>query len=344
MAPQGNAGGVLVSTDDGVRWTVRNRGLHALPVSDVAADAEGALLAGTEGQGLFRRVNPRVPPIWSRTRVGAPFTSGAVTIGEIVNAGPGIFFATVIPDPPTTNPLWRTTDGGRTWSHVTGFEDPVTVAADPQVAGTAYALTDQGFFRTVDAGESWTPLTRPPLLAFRGLAVAPSSPPGARVLYAAGAGNSALPGARVFRSSDGGASWLDVSAGFPATTLAAIAATLAVDPLDADVVYVSLGMFSHLGQLGIWKSVDGGATWAPTEVPHESLTFPRINDLVATSVPGRLYASFANPWPLFRSDDGGATWQRDSPGTVLDIAIDPVDPNRVYAATNRGVWVREAED
>lgn len=341
LIPQGlDTGGVLLSTDGGARWAARNRGFHELEASDVAADSEGALLAGMVGQGLFRLTNPRFPPIWMRTGAGAPFTQELVTVGEIVNAGPGIFLATVFSTLPTTFPLYRTTDGGRTWSFVNALQNPIVLAADPGVAGTAYALTQEGFFRTVDAGASWTPLASPsPGCFFRGLAVAPSSPPGARVLYAAGSCGFPL---RVFRSADGGASWMDVSAGLPAIEFAG---PIAVDPLDANVVYVGVGAAGGK-ELGLWKSVDGGAVWTRTGAPAA-----RVVDIVVPPVPGRVYAvigSSAGRVRIQRSNDGGATWRRwdegINPAQIHDLALDPDDPSVVYAATRRGVWVLEEID
>ncbi|HEX6900815.1 MAG TPA: hypothetical protein VF789_13905 [Thermoanaerobaculia bacterium] len=334
-------GGVLVSTDDGARWTVRNRGLYELATTAVATDAGGALLAGTKGQGMFRVANPN-GPLWSRTNVPA----GLSTAG-IANAGPGIFFALT-----DDGSLWRTTSAGASWAPAPVF-GPFQMAADPAAAGTVYALSLQRLARTTDAGASWTDLSRPPLDCFVGdLAVAPSSPPGARVLYAAGGGPGGPPASpcgtfsvlqvvpRVFRSSDGGASWVDASAGLEGQ----LAGPLAVDPLDANVVYAASGVFNSVGTSGIWKSVNGGATWTRLGAPSSN----RVTDLVASPVPGRVYAAFSPLTGIFRSDDGGATWRRWDEGIdaveILDLEIDPSDPGRLYAATDRGVWVLEEID
>ena len=345
-----DVGGVRVSTDNGARWAVRNRGLHDLPVETVGADAEGNLLAGTQGQGVFRLTNPRFPPLWTRTHAGFPFTSGSVSAGEIVNAGPGLFFTTLASGLPATYSLWRTMDGGRTWSvvPVPGLEGPFNLAADPHVEGTVYLLSHQGLARTQDGGETWTPLLRPPFGCDTGaITVAPSSPPGARVLYAAGASPDIgsfcqNPQPWVFRSSDGGVSWVDVSAGLTGNA----AGPLAVDPLDANVVYVATRGFSAANPSGVWKSVDGGATWTQTGALP-----PRVNGLMVPPIPGRVYATLEAvdiPAGILRSDDGGATWRRWSEGIgatqVLDLVLDPGDPSRLYAATDGGVWILKEID
>lgn len=312
-----DTGGVRFSSDGGARWTTRNRGLTDLRTTAVAA-GPGALLAGTLGQGLFRIVNPN-GPLWSRTQAGFPAPPGGIEVEEITHAGAGFFFATI-----SDGTLWRTADGGATWTRVTGLGGPrFEVAGDPDAAGAAWAFTSQGLFRTTDGGATWTPVPPPGFFA-RDLAAAPSSPPGARVLYAAA-------GLRVFRSPDGGLSWVQGGAGL----LGDFVNVVAVDPLDANVVYAAV--WSNTvggGQFAVWKSVDGGQTWAPTGL--RGIVF----DLVVSTVPGRLYAATLGQG-ILRSDDGGATWREWGTGfpDAQDLAVDPENPGRFYAATRNGVWM-----
>jgi photosystem II stability/assembly factor-like uncharacterized protein len=320
-----DTGGVRFSSDGGARWTTRNRGLTDLRTTAVAA-GPGALLAGTLGQGLFRVVNPN-GPLWSRTRAGFPAPPGGVEVEEITHAGAGFFFATI-----SDGTLWKTADGGATWTRVAGLGGPrFEVAGDPDAAGAAWALTSQGLFRTTDGGVSWTLLPAlPPGFVVRDLTAAPSSPPGARVLYATGAGP------RVFRSPDGGLSWIQGGAGL----LGDFVNALAVDPLDANVVYAAVWSDTvGGGQFAVWKSVDGGQTWAQTGL--RGIVF----DLVVSTVPGRLYAATLGQG-VQRSDDGGATWREWSTGllgVVNDLALDPQAPDRLYAAAD-GVWVLNETD
>jgi photosystem II stability/assembly factor-like uncharacterized protein len=130
---------------------------------------------------------------------------------------------------------------------------------------------------------------------------------------------------------------VDISAGLPYD----FAGPLAVDPLDPNVVYVGVGTFTNR-ELFLWKSVDGGATWTPTGAPRG-----RVHDIVVPPIPGRVYAAIGSQARVFRSDDGGATWRRWNeglPNRIQDLAIDPADPSRLYAATSRGVWVLVEED
>ena len=90
---------------------------------------------------------------------------------------------------------------------------------------------------------------------------------------------------------------------------------------------------SSLGARPLWKSTDGGNTWAPIDnlpfaVPQTMLADPTI--------PTTLYEASAD-LGVFKSQDGGATWTNASSGiagkNVQALAIDPVHPQILYAAT-----------
>lgn len=107
---------------------------------------------------------------------------------------------------------------------------------------------------------------------------------------------------------------------------------------DSSVVYAASPT------AGLYQSIDGGATWSfvaagPNRLeililgvdPHD----PR-HIFMAAIDPGS-HDSYAG---LFRSEDGGAHWQRIDQGlfAALDVAFDPETPGRLYAATNRGLY------
>lgn len=126
--------------------------------------------------------------------------------------------------------------------------------------------------------------------------------------------------------------------------------TLAIDPRDGDVLYA--GGVSG----GIWKSLDGGASWRATDDLMLNLS---VSTLALDPVdPDVLYAGTGEgyfwPWSMarglgiFETIDGGASW-RQLAGTVVgvpdgafhyvnDLEISPRDHERLYAATSHGVW------
>ena len=115
-----------------------------------------------------------------------------------------------------------------------------------------------------------------------------------------------------------------------------------------DTVYVGTGEAnnsrSSYGGHGIYKSVDGGKTWAASGLSNAGrigriIVHPKNPDLVLVAASGHLYSE--NPdRGLYRSTDGGKTWTRTLDHKVdgrqigaIDIAMDPSNPNILYAST-----------
>ncbi len=139
-------------------------------------------------------------------------------------------------------------------------------------------------------------------------------------------------GGGVSRSVDGGATWTRVNGGLtllPTTRTEAVA----VDPLDPLTVYVGLN-----SQPNLYRSVDGGASWsaATAGLPAGAVTAVVIDPLN----PATVYAG-SNGFGVAKSLDGGASWSDASSGLedgfctvscVLDLVLDPLDPQTLYAA------------
>ncbi len=156
-------------------------------------------------------------------------------------------------------------------------------------------------------------------------------------------------GGGLWRSTNAGRTWLPV---FDAQPVASIGA-IAVAPSNPRVVYVGTGesdMRDSIGYgNGVYRSTDGGTTWThlgldTTRQIGRVLVDPRNPDLVYVAALGHAYGPSADRG-VYRSRDGGATWQKvlftsDSVGAV-DLAIDPANPKTVYAAlwaTRRPPW------
>ncbi len=169
----------------------------------------------------------------------------------------------------------------------------------------------------------------------------------------------------VFKTIDGGATWTLASNGLPlyagSTNTHLDVVALAISPaspgtLWASVISNAVGPLPDLQRVtGLFKTIDGGATWTSS-----SSGIPSGLDVHAIEVDptdaNRLYASAmgfaAHPGAVYRSKDGGATWTvvgADLPvHSVLTLSIDPLDPQRLFAGSRRGVWtldqVPDAED
>ncbi|MBM3285625.1 MAG: glycosyl hydrolase, partial [Candidatus Aminicenantes bacterium] len=148
-------------------------------------------------------------------------------------------------------------------------------------------------------------------------------------------------GGGVWKTEDGGLSWKCVSDGFFKT---GSVGAIAVSEWDPNVVYVGMGEAPIRGNVshgdGMYKSTDGGKTWARIGLEATSQisrvrVHPRNPDLVYVAALGHVYGP--NPERgVFRSADGGKTWQRilqrDTKTGAIDLILDPSNPRVMYAA------------
>jgi photosystem II stability/assembly factor-like uncharacterized protein len=153
----------------------------------------------------------------------------------------------------------------------------------------------------------------------------------------------------VWKSDDYGRTWNPI---FDQQATQSIGA-IAVAPSDSNVVYVASGEGLHRPDLsigdGIYRSTDAGKTWTHLGL-REGAQIPAL--LVDPRDPNRLFAAvLGRPYGpstergIFRSIDGGATWQRvlykDENTGGSDIEIDPSNPNTLYAClweVREGPW------
>jgi photosystem II stability/assembly factor-like uncharacterized protein len=147
-------------------------------------------------------------------------------------------------------------------------------------------------------------------------------------------------GGGVWKTTDGGGTWKNVSDGFFGGSIGAVA----VSSWDPNVIYVGGGEETVRGNVssgnGMWKSTDAGRTWKHIGL-DESRHVPRIRihpknpDLVYAAVLGNLFAP-SDTRGIYRSKDGGATWQRihfvNRDAGAADLAMDPTNPRILYAS------------
>jgi len=153
----------------------------------------------------------------------------------------------------------------------------------------------------------------------------------------------------VWKSNDYGRTWNPIFDGQPSQSIGAIA----VSPSNPEIIYVGSGEGLQRPDLsigdGIYKSTDAGKTWTHLslregqQIPALAID-PHDPDRIFAAVLGHPYGP--NPERgIFRSTDGGSTWQKvlyknENTG-ASDVAIDPSNPRIVYAClwqSRLGPW------
>src|SRR5262252_19207 len=156
-------------------------------------------------------------------------------------------------------------------------------------------------------------------------------------------------GGGVWKSTNSGRTWAPIFDSQPIASIGAIG----VAPSNPNTVYVGSGEADMRSQIsfgnGMYKSTDAGKTWSHlgldgTRQIGRVLVDPRNANIVFVAALGHAYG--ANPdRGVFRSRDGGATWQKvlfksDEVGAI-DLAFDPQNSRLVYATlwnTRRPPW------
>jgi len=145
----------------------------------------------------------------------------------------------------------------------------------------------------------------------------------------------------VWKSTDGATTFKPVFDEQPVQSIGAIA----VDPTHHDNVWVGTGETWTRNSVsignGIYKSTDAGETWTFSGLPESErisriLVDPRASDTVYACVPGKLWSDSADRG-LYRTADGGKTWQRVLKGGNLstgcgDVAMQPGSPDVLIAS------------
>lgn len=235
--------------------------------------------------------------------------------------------------------VWRNVGpGGGGWIQA--------LACDPHNPDILYLGCDVGgFYISFDAGRTWQ-IRNEGLTDFFVECIA-VHPQNSNILLLGCEGG-------IFKSTNQGRSWEEKRTGFPAPqrySFAAPIGALCFDPVRPHIIYAGIGRprFGKGGQGAIYKSEDEGETWrlitSPGALPAQAI----VSDLEVA--PNGSYVLAATDQGLFRSLDGGQSWQKAAAlpvQPVEEIAIAPSAPQIVYVTIrttardsqpwNGGVW------
>ncbi len=256
--------------------------------------------------------------------------------------------------------VWKSTNGGADWSPVfdkAGSQSIGAIAISPKNAEDVWVGTGEpwlrndvipgdGIYHSTDGAKTWTRMGLAGTSQIARVLIDPRDP---RRVVVAALGDPFRDSEErgVFVTRDGGASWSKTLYRGPGVG----ASDLAMDPKNPDVLYAGLWRFrrsswnltSGGADDGLYKSTDGGATWARlTGNGLPAGTTGRIGLAIAPSDPKRVYALIeSKEGLLWRSDDGGATWAKTSSNTLINerpfyysrVVVDPHDENHLFSVS-----------
>jgi photosystem II stability/assembly factor-like uncharacterized protein len=265
--------------------------------------------------------------------------------------------------------VWRSKDGGTTFKPVFDKQPVQSIGAvtidpkNPKVVwvGTGEAWTrnsvsiGDGIYKSSDGGENWTHMGLPESERVAKILVDPTN---TDVVYAAVPGKlwSDSPDRGLYKTTNGGKSWTLVLKGPNPSTGCSM---ISMDRQHPKTLYAGLWDFRRKGWTfrsggdgpdapsasGLFKTLDGGATWTELGTGSGSglpaKPWGRVAVTVAPSKPNVVYAFIEAAPPkngLYRSDDGGRTWKALDrsqnmiwrPFYFANLIVDPKDENKLY--------------
>ena len=313
---------------------------------------------GTTGGGVFKTTDGGHAwfPVTDRYFGG---TIGAVEVApsnpDIVYVGGGEY--PIRGNVSHGDGLWKSTDGGRTWT-LKGLADAKHIAdvvvhpANPDLVYAAAlghvfgAHPTRGVYRSRDGGNTWDRvLYRNDSTGVVDLVMDPNNP---NVLYAGLWQAHRTPwmlvsggaGSGLFKTTDGGSTWTEITrnTGLPTGIWGNIG--ISVSGANSNRVYAIIE--AGEGQGGVYVSDDAGGSWRKTN-GESSLTQRAWYYMKIHADPKNQDVVYVNNVSFLKSTDGGKTFRAVVPrpphGDSHDLWIAPDNPSRMIEADDGGASV-----
>jgi photosystem II stability/assembly factor-like uncharacterized protein len=267
------------------------------------------------------------------------------------------------PDLAVGDGIYKSTDAGKTWTHLAGLRDGQGVpamAVDPRdenrvfaaVLGHPYGANEErGIYLSTDGGQNWTKvLSKGENVGGSEVVIDASNPD---VVYAGmwelrlgpweDANQYQGTGGGLFKSTDGGKNWKQLTNGLPKV----IQVNLTIAASATNRLYAAVAGARENGpgnEVGIYRSDDGGDNWARIttdarpagRIGGGDLPMPRVN-------PKNPDVVFVTSTVTFKSVDGGKTWAgfHGAPGgdDYQNMWINPNNPETILLVSDQGAQV-----
>ena len=331
----GTRKGAFVLEADGERkdWEMRGPLCEGFPIHDMAFDPKTGRSWAAGGSPWYGATVFRSDDLlehWEQSSAGLAYAAGedALTTVWSIQPARGSLYAGVEPAG-----LFRSDDGGETWSHVSGLRDhpsrpewqpgngglilhtivPHTTDRDRMWVG----ISSVGTFETRDGGASWTTRNRGVRTGFTPGAEPEFGQCVHKIAQVSGEPEHLIQQnhSGVYRTTDGGESWEDANTGLPSTfgfpvrTHPRDTGTAWVVPLNGD----DRGRYMPDGAAAVWRTRDGGDSWqrfsdglpqqhAYLGVLREAMDVDRLD-------PVGVYFGTSNG-ELWASADEGESWRQ----------------------------------
>jgi photosystem II stability/assembly factor-like uncharacterized protein len=358
----GYTGGGLWRTDDaGTNWRNISDGFFtssSIGAIAVAPSDENVIYVGTGehairgqsstyGDGMYRSTDQG--RTWSRIGLAASRQISAVRVHP---GNPDVVYVAAQGDRwqgSAERGIYRSTDGGRTWTQVlkgtnatSGASDLSMDATNPRILYAAFwdhqrtpwmvrsGGAGSGLWKSTDGGDTWTRLSDglPKLMGKIGVSVSPANPD--RVYAIVEAENGGL-----YRSDDAGKSWRLVNGDRLIQTRSWYYMHITADPQNADAVWVS--------NAPLLRSTDGGRSFAVVPATHGD------NHGIWVNPRDSRYVINANDGGASISLNGGKSWstQDNQPTSQFyHVAVDDEFPYKLYGGQqdNSSVIIKSRSD
>lgn len=340
---------------EGVKWRLVGpfRGGRAGTVTGVPGQPN-LYYVGTSGGGVWRTQDGG--QTWHCISDG--FFGGSIGAVAVSESDPNVIYVgegeqTVRGNVSSGWGLWRSTDAGKTWKSIglRGSEHIGRIRIHPQNPDVVYVAAMgnlwkpndmRGVYRSKDGGKNWERvLFESEKAGAVDLTLDPRNP---RIIYASTweisrngyRMDSGGPGSHLWKSTDGGDTWIKLTAkpGMPKGPIGIIC--IAVSPLNSNRIYTMV----EAEEGGVFSSDDGGETWKKQsedrELRQRAWYYSRI--YADTKDEDKIYIMNVDAW---RSKDGGKTYEKiETPhGDHHDLWIAPEDANRMIIADDGGAQI-----